>query len=67
VIALHPWLPVAEWQSLGLSVEQIRQPDVAGTALAMPAITPPPVKTLKPLAPAKAGGPLAFLRRLFNR
>jgi hypothetical protein len=67
VISLQPWLPVAEWQALGLSAEKAKGPEVARTARA----------TTLPAAPAKPGkgeaakprrrGLLGWLRRLFGR
>ena len=59
VSALQAWLPVAQWQALGLST-------AARTAPA----APPPASAqrgAKPAAPAKPGGFRAFLRRLFGR
>ena len=59
VTALQAWLPVAQWQALGLST-------AARTAPA----APPPASAqrgAKPAAPAKPGGFRAFLRRLFSR
>ncbi len=53
VIALHSWLPVAQWQALGLSAEPQAAP-----AKPQAAVVPP--------AP-KRGGLFAFLRRLFGR
>ena len=52
VIALHPWLPVAQWHALGISTEQPRSD--AGTTRPEPA------------AQVKAGGALAYVRRLFG-
>ena len=51
VIALHPWLPLAQWQALGISPEP---PEPA-------APTPTPAK------PPRKRGFLAFLGRLFGR
>jgi serine/threonine-protein kinase len=54
VIALHPWLPVAQWQALGLSPEPT------------PAPAPKPAAPPKP-APASAGGLSGFFRRLLGK
>ena len=70
VIALQAWLPVAEWQALGIASERPQDPAVARTAMALPALpaarsgkTPPPI----PASHAKAGGFIGFLKRLFGR
>ena len=63
VVALQSWLPVAQWQALGLSSAL---PDAARTALAAPAPAAP-ARAATPVAPAKPGGLFAFLRRLFSR
>ena len=70
VIALHPWLPVAQWQALGLATE-VKAPEVARTAMAA-ALTPEMIakskrKPKSTPTPAKKGGFWAFLRRLFGR
>jgi serine/threonine protein kinase len=64
VLALQSWLPVAQWQALGLSTAA---PSATHAALAAP--LPAPGKTAKPAspAPAKTGGVFAFFRRLFGR
>jgi serine/threonine-protein kinase len=71
VIALQTYLPVAEWQALGLAAEAAKEPDVARTALAMPvpAALLKKDKEKKPAAdkPARKGGLLGFFRRLFGR
>jgi serine/threonine-protein kinase len=53
VVALHSWLPVAQWQALGISSEPPPPP-------------PAPVPATPPKASPKRG-PFAFLRRLFSR
>jgi serine/threonine-protein kinase len=69
VIALQAWLPVAEWQALGLSADQkSKEPDVARTGLATP-LPPELLKKSKPKPPAKPerkGGFFGFFRRLFG-
>ena len=70
VIALHPWLPVAQWQALGLASE-VKDPEVARTAMAA-ALTPEMVAKAKPkpksaAASAKKGGFFGFLSRIFGR
>ena len=56
VAALHPWLPVAQWVALGHFAEN-RQPLTASRASLHET----------PAAPAKAGGFLASIKRLFGR
>jgi serine/threonine-protein kinase len=73
VIALQSWLPVAQWQALGITADQAKQPDVARTALAAAlspemlakaaAIKPKPAEP----KPAKKGGFFGFFARLFGR
>src|SRR5262249_34395685 len=65
VISLHSWLPVAEWQALGLSAEAAakEQLEIARTAIAMPALKEP--KEKPPEEPARKGGFFGFLARLF--
>ena len=69
VIALHSWLPVAQWQALGLAAE-VKGLEVARTAMAA-ALTPEMIAKSKSkpksAASAKKGGLWAFLRRLFGR
>ncbi|MBN9120472.1 MAG: serine/threonine protein kinase [Planctomycetes bacterium] len=60
VIALHPWLPVAQWQALGLAVDK-PAPSSAATA-AHTALSP------KLEVPARSGGGLrGFFRRILGR
>lgn len=56
VIALHSWLPIAEWQALGISLDETKSAEPSAPAPAM-----------KPTAPAKKGGLFGFFRRLFGR
>jgi serine/threonine protein kinase len=72
VIALHSWLPVAQWQALGLASE-VQAPEVARTAMAA-ALTPEMIAKSKQkpkpkpaAALEKKGGFWAFLRRLLGR
>ncbi len=58
VIALHPWLPVAQWQALGITIDHPPP---------LPRPTPPPLPPRRPGTPAKSGGVFAFLRRLLGR
>lgn len=55
VIALHPWLPVAQWQALGLAPEPPLVPVAAPKPAPKPAVAP------------KAGGLGGFFRRLLGR
>ena len=67
VVSLHSWLPVAEWQALGLSAEAAakEQLEIARTAIAMPALKEPKQKPAE--EPARKGGFFGFLGRLFGR
>jgi eukaryotic-like serine/threonine-protein kinase len=70
VIALHSWLPVAQWQALGLSAD-VKDPSVARTSLAA-ALSPEAIAKGKsrpkpPPLPGQKGGLFAWLRRLFGR
>jgi serine/threonine-protein kinase len=74
VIALHPWLPVAQWQALGLAIEQPVLPP-PGATKQHPKLAPGATKLSPKLAaagapaaaPAKSGGLLGAIRRLFGR
>lgn len=57
VVALHSWLPVAQWQGLGLSPEPPLVPKPA----------PQPVAAPKPAVAPKAGGLGGFFRKLLGR
>lgn len=67
VKALHSWLPIAQWQALGISAEQPKLPDVASTSLAMPALGKSKKKAPSSKEPSEKGGFFAFIRRLFGR
>ena len=62
VVALQSWLPVAQWQALGLSTAPSDAAHTAPTALRADDAREP-----ETAAPAKKGGGFGFLRRLFGR
>jgi serine/threonine-protein kinase len=72
VVALSSWLPVAQWQALGISADEVKPPEVARTAMAA-ALSPAMIAKAKAkaradaAAPARKGGLWAFLRRLLGR
>jgi serine/threonine-protein kinase len=68
VISLQAWLPLAEWQALGLGSERPKEPEVARTALAAP-LSPALLKQPKAKAPAKPArkGLFGLLGRIFGR
>jgi hypothetical protein len=69
VISLQAWLPLAEWQALGLGSERPKEPEVARTALAAP-LSPALLKQAKeksPARPARKGGLFGLLGRIFGR
>jgi serine/threonine-protein kinase len=68
VVALQAWLPLSEWQALGLSAERPKEPEVARTALATP-LSPAMLKQSRKKAPARPArrGLFGLLRRLFGR
>ncbi len=67
VIALHPWLPLAEWQALGLSLEQPKEPEVAQTALATPLPAAFARQPQKKATTSARRGIFGRLRGLFRR
>lgn len=68
VIALQSYLPVSEWQALGLSTEQVHTPEVARTAMAIP--VPDALRKSEKSKPnstkPRKGGLFGFFRRLFG-
>lgn len=66
VISLQAWLPLAEWQALGVSGENPKEPEVARTGLAAPLPAGEQPKAKAGTRPARRGL-FGLLRRLFGR